>query len=118
MRASKRIFWVVSSLTLAVVAFLGAHRIMGGGQPVNASSVEIRIDNFSFAPTTLKVRVGTQITWTNRDDIPHTVVEDNKTFKSRVLDTDEKFSFIPTKPGTYQYYCSIHPKMTAKVVVQ
>ena len=117
MRTSKEMFWVVSSLTLAVVAFLGAHRIMGA-QPVNASSVEIRIDNFSFAPTTLKVRVGTQITWTNRDDIPHTVVEDNKAFKSRVLDTDEKFTFIPTKPGTYQYYCSIHPKMTAKVVVQ
>lgn len=117
MRTSKRMFWVVSSLTLAVVAFLGAHLIMAA-QPVDASSVEIKIDNFSFAPTTLKVRVGTQITWTNRDDIPHTVVEDNKTFKSRVLDTDEKFTFIPTKAGTYQYYCSIHPKMTAKVVVQ
>jgi plastocyanin len=117
MRTSKRMFWVVSSLTLAVVAFLGAHRIMAA-QPVNASSVEIKIDNFSFAPTTLKVRVGTLLTWTNRDDIPHTVVEDNKTFKSRVLDTDEKFTFIPTKPGTYQYYCSIHPKMRAKVVVE
>jgi len=85
---------------------------------VNASSVEIKIDNFSFAPTSLTVRVGTQITWTNRDDIPHTVVDDDKIFKSRVLDTDEKFTFTPTKPGTYRYYCSIHPKMTAKVVVE
>jgi plastocyanin len=64
------------------------------------------------------VRVGTQITWTNRDDIPHTVVEDNKTFKSKVLDTDEKFTFTASKPGTYNYYCSIHPKMTAKLVVE
>ena len=79
---------------------------------------EVKIDNFSFAPTSLTVRVGTQITWTNRDDVPHIVVEDDKTFRSKVLDTDEKFTFTPTKPGTYKYYCSIHPKMTAKVVVE
>jgi plastocyanin len=59
------------------------------------------------------------VTWVNHDDIPHTVVsEDKATFKSRALDTDEKFSFIFSKPGTYTYFCSIHPKMTAKVVVQ
>ena len=59
------------------------------------------------------------MTWVNHDDIPHTVVsEDKTTFKSRPLDTDEKFSFKFAKPGTYTYFCSIHPKMTAKVVVQ
>lgn len=81
---------------------------------------EVKIDNFSFGPSTLTVSVGTTVTWTNRDDIPHTVVsaDDPKVFKSKVLDTDEKFSFKFEKAGTYPYFCSIHPKMTAKVVVQ
>ena len=58
------------------------------------------------------------MTWTNRDDIPHTVVSDDKVFKSKVMDTDEKFSFTFEKPGTYSYFCSVHPKMTGRVVVQ
>jgi plastocyanin len=82
-------------------------------------TVEVKIDNFSFAPATITVKAGTEITWTNADDIPHTVVsDDHATFKSRVLDTDEKFTFTATKPGTYSYFCSIHPKMTGKVVVE
>jgi plastocyanin len=86
----------------------------------NASStVPIKIDNFSFTPQTVTVPAGTEVTWTNQDDIPHTVVsEDKTTFKSHALDTDEKFSFTFTKPGTYTYFCSIHPKMTAHIVVQ
>ena len=85
-----------------------------------ASTMEVKIDNFSFGPVTLTVPVGTTVTWTNRDDIPHTVVstDDSKTFKSKVLDTDEKFSFTFGKAGTYSYFCSIHPKMTGKVIVQ
>jgi len=81
-------------------------------------AVDVKIDNFSFTPTTLTVKPGTQITWTNGDDIPHNVVSDNQSFKSKVLDTDEKFTFTADKPGTYSYYCSIHPKMTGKVVVE
>ena len=85
-----------------------------------AESAEVKIDNFSFGPTALTVAVGTTVTWTNRDDIPHTVVstDDPKAFKSKVLDTDEKFSFTFTKAGTYPYFCSVHPKMTGKVIVQ
>lgn len=85
-----------------------------------SSSLEVKIDNFSFGPAILTVAVGTTVTWTNRDDIPHTVVstDDAKTFKSKVLDTDEKFSFTFNKAGTYPYFCSIHPKMTGKVIVQ
>lgn len=60
----------------------------------------------------------TTVRWTNRDDIPHTVVSDDKAFKSKPLDMDEDFTYTFTKPGTYSYFCSIHPKMTAKVVVQ
>jgi plastocyanin len=81
-------------------------------------TLEVKIDNFSFGPGTLTVPVGTTVTWTNRDDIPHTVVSTDGVFKSKVLDTDEKFSFTFSKTGTYPYFCSIHPKMTGKVVVQ
>jgi plastocyanin len=81
-------------------------------------TTEVKIDNFSFGPGTLTVSVGTTVTWTNRDDIPHTVVNTEGVFKSKVLDTDEKFSFTFSKAGSYPYFCSIHPKMTGKVVVQ
>ena len=79
---------------------------------------EVKIDNFSFSPATLEIKAGTKVTWKNADDIPHSVVSTDKVFKSKVLDTDEMFSFTFDKPGTYPYFCSLHPKMTAKVVVQ
>jgi plastocyanin len=96
----------------------GARGFAASTERAQASSPEVKIDNFSFGPATLTVTAGTTVTWTNRDDIPHTVVSDDKVFKSKVLDTDEKFSYTFTKPGTYSYFCSIHPKMTGKVVVQ
>lgn len=101
------------------VAFAGL-RAGAGSLPAAAqqNATEVKIDNFSFGPAELKVPVGTTVTWTNHDDIPHTAVSTDKTFKSKVLDTDEKFSFTFSKPGTYEYFCSIHPKMTGKVVVQ
>ena len=83
-----------------------------------AETAEVKIENFSFGPTELTVPAGTTVTWINRDDIPHTVVSTDKVFKSKVLDTDEKFSFTFSKAGTYPYFCSIHPKMTGKVIVQ
>lgn len=84
----------------------------------NEMAAEVKIDNFSFSPATLEIKAGTTVTWTNADDIPHTVVSNDKVFKSKPLDTDQKFSFTFDKPGTYPYFCSLHPKMTAKVVVQ
>jgi amicyanin len=81
-------------------------------------TVEVKIDNFTFGPSELTVMAGTTVTWTNRDDIPHTVVSTDKAFKSKVLDTDEKYSSTFRAPGTFTYFCSIHPKMTGKVVVQ
>lgn len=84
----------------------------------NLPATSVAIDNFSFSPASITVPVGTTLTWTNRDDIPHTVVSDNQKFKSKALDTDEKFSFTFTEPGTYSYFCSIHPKMVGKVVVE
>lgn len=83
------------------------------------SKFEVKIDNFSFAPGEITVAKGTTVNWVNRDDIPHTVVSDDKTtFKSKPLDTDDHFSYTFSKEGTYSYFCSIHPKMTAKVIVK
>jgi plastocyanin len=105
-------------IAAAVLLASGALGLAASTAQAQAPSVEVKIDNFSFGPATLTVAAGTTVTWTNRDDIPHTVVSDDKVFKSKVLDTDEKFSFMFMKPGTYGYFCSIHPKMTGKVVVQ
>jgi plastocyanin len=110
---------------LTAVALMGLSGIVAerksfaaSAQEKPASTAEVKIDNFVFGPAAITVPVGTIVTWTNRDDIPHTVVSTEKVFKSKVLDTDEKFSFTFTKPGEYPYFCSIHPKMTGKVVVQ
>jgi plastocyanin len=82
------------------------------------SGPEVKIDNFSFGPAIITISAGTTVTWTNNDDVPHVVSsDDNKMFKSKALDTDDRFSFTFTKPGTYNYYCAIHPKMVAKIVV-
>ena len=79
---------------------------------------EVSIDNFSFAPMEMTIPAGSQVTWINKDDVPHTVVSVNHQFKSKALDTDEKFSFTFPNPGTYEYFCSVHPKMTGKIVVK
>jgi plastocyanin len=78
----------------------------------------IKIDNFSFSPPTVTVAAGTTVEWTNKDDIPHNVVSSDQAFKSKVLDTDQQFAYTFTKPGIYEYFCSLHPRMTAKVIVQ
>jgi plastocyanin len=78
---------------------------------------QVVVDNFSFAPATTAVSVGTTITWTNRDDVPHNIISTEKKFASPVLDTDQTFTHTFEAPGTYPYYCSIHPKMTGQVVV-
>jgi len=91
--------------------------VKANDQP-SAANAAVKIDNFVFGPQTITVPVGATVTWTNVDDIPHTSVSTEGVFKSKVLDTDEKFSYTFTKAGTYPYYCTIHPKMTGKVVVE
>jgi len=101
-------------LILSMVALAVA-----GGMASSQSRTEVKIKDFMFSPKTLTVPVGTTVTWTNNDDDPHTVASiDKTTFKSSALDTGEKYSYTFTKPGKYAYFCSIHPKMTAEVVVQ
>ena len=78
----------------------------------------MRVDNFSFAPETLTVPANSTVTWVNRDDVPHVVASNDGLFKSKALDTDDKYSYTFAKAGTYSYYCSVHPKMVGKIVVQ
>lgn len=113
--------WMASftaSVTIAIVLLVaGSPSVTANDQPSTANA-EVKIDNFVFGPQTLTVPIGATVTWTNKDDIPHTTVSTDGVFKSKVMDTDEKFSFKFTKAGTYSYYCSVHPKMIGKVVVQ
>jgi plastocyanin len=80
--------------------------------------VQASIANFRFTPNTLTIPVDTQVTWLNNDDVPHTVVSTRALFKSRALDTGDKFSYTFRAKGTYAYFCSVHPMMTAKVIVR
>jgi plastocyanin len=101
--------WLSAASIVATLGFVG---------PVFAADTEVKIDNFTFNPATITVKAGTTVTWTNGDDIPHTVVGTTKVFKSNVLDTDGKFSFTFTTPGSYEYFCSLHPHMKASIVVE
>ena len=116
----KKTRWTLS----AAVTVLAACAAMVAKQPRSivkaadpAEPAAVKIDNFSFGPASVTVAAGTTVTWTNKDDVPHNVVSIDNAFKSKALDTDEKFSYTFTKPGTYKYFCSVHPKMTAEIVV-
>ncbi|MDB5333449.1 MAG: hypothetical protein JWP03_4600 [Phycisphaerales bacterium] len=94
-----------------------------GNAPPSADAAmhtTVSIDNFSFTPQVLSVPVGTTVTWVNHDDVPHTASSDDApvAFDSKALDTDDKYSFTFTRPGTYKYYCKVHPHMTASVIVK
>jgi plastocyanin len=97
---------------LAVAAALSLY--LGGAR---ADELKVTIDNFTFAPAELKVKVGDTVTWSNHDDIPHTVVSAGK-FRSKALDTDDAFSFTFTAAGEYPYFCSLHPHMTGTIKVE
>jgi len=84
----------------------------------HAADLEVKIDNFTFNPQQITVKAGTTVVWTNHDDIPHIVVSKTMLFKSNALDTDDKFSFTFATPGSYEYFCSLHPHMTGSIVVE
>jgi plastocyanin len=100
---------------LAVVLALAT-----GGPTTSAQAAdnEVKIDNYTFAPQRITVKAGVTVTWINDDDIPHTIASSSKLFKSKVLDSEDKFSFTFTTPGTYEYFCSLHPHMTGAIVVE
>jgi plastocyanin len=117
---------ILGTAIFGAAAVLGLVLASGALRPRSAiaaqekpGAITVTIDNFSFAPMQLEIKAGTEVIWINKDDVPHTVVsDDHKLFKSRALDTDEKFSFTFKDPGTYEYFCSVHPKMTGKIVVK
>ncbi|MFY9602601.1 MAG: cupredoxin family copper-binding protein [Pseudolabrys sp.] len=104
------------SLMNVVIASVAAFLLLAA-TPALAEDVAVKIGNFTFGPQELKVKAGTTVTWTNEDDIPHTVVSPNN-FRSKVLDTDGTYTFTFTTPGTYKYFCSLHPHMTGTIVVE
>jgi amicyanin len=100
----------------ATTALMLAAAVLPGRAQSLASAISI--DNFTFNPQKLTVKAGTTVTWTNKDDIPHAIAAVAKQFKSKVLDTDNSFSFTFTTPGSYDYFCSLHPHMTGTIVVE
>jgi plastocyanin len=100
---------------------LSAFALAGDIKDVDSTSSKqntIEIKDFAFNPQTITVKSGEKVTWTNRDEEPHTIVSVEKQFKkSSALDTDQTFTITAGAPGTYTYFCSVHPKMTGTIIV-
>jgi plastocyanin len=112
---TRTVLFALGSLALTLALVLHSRTATGqAAQP----TTEIKVDNFTFSPETLTVPANSTVTWTNKDDVPHVIASTDGLFRSKGLDTDDHYSFKFTKPGTYNYFCSIHPKMTGKIVVQ
>src|SRR5436305_8318110 len=113
------LLWSAAALVLplAVASVLVLHPTGAKGEAA-ASPLQIQVDNFTFGPATLTVPVNGTVTWVNKDDVPHVIASNDGFFKSKALDTDDKYSYTFSKAGTYAYYCSVHPKMVGKIVVQ
>jgi plastocyanin len=104
---------------LVVFALLLSGTFLLAQTPVaTQQAATVAIDNFVFSPMTVEVQRGTTVTWVNKDDIPHVVASTAGKFRSRAIDTDGTFTFTFSEPGTYEYYCSVHPKMVGKIVVK
>ncbi len=105
---------------LNVLVICAATMLLAAGFAAEKPAVEnqVTIDNFSFSPQSVTIHAGDSVTWTNKDDVPHLVVSTTKAFRSGVLDTDGRFCFKFDRPGTYDYFCSMHPRMTGKIVVK
>jgi plastocyanin len=107
--------FVRSAVFGGVLGLLAGAAVMAAPAGVEEA---VKIDNFTFTPQRVTVKAGTTVTWTNQDDIPHTVASATKAFRSKALDTDDKFSFTFTTAGVYEYFCSLHPHMTGTIVVE
>jgi plastocyanin len=105
--------------TLALGALTGlVAAFIAGLSPARAADIEVKIDNFTFNPQQITVNAGDTVIWVNHDDIPHTVTSKTVAFRSKAMDTDDKFSFTFTTPGSYAYLCALHPHMTGTIVVE
>lgn len=115
-RAHKILTFQAAALA-ASAAMMSTVSVMTKAAPAPAAA-SVQIDNFTFRAPLLTVKPGTTVTWTNGDDIPHTVVSKDGVFKSKVLDTGDRFSFTFAKPGQFGYFCSLHPHMTGTIIVK
>jgi amicyanin len=109
------------AVTAAMVGAVVGTVLAGGVLLAQAQSqpATVSIDNFTFSPPTITVKAGTIVTWINKDDIPHGIASANNAFKkSKAMDTDDTYSFTFTTPGTYAYFCYLHPHMTGTIVVE
>jgi plastocyanin len=106
--------WIIF---LGLLAALTLSLCLGPIAKAKAAS-SVHIDNFTFTPQEITITRGTTLTWVNDDDIPHAIAASNKAFRSKAMDTEEKFSFTFSAPGTYEYFCSLHPHMQGKVIVK
>ena len=111
-----------SAIAAAMLGAVVGSGLAGGilvARAQTTAAAAVSIDNFTFSPQQLTVKAGTTVTWTNKDDIPHGIAATGNTFKrSAAMDTDDNYSFTFTTPGTYQYFCYIHPHMTGTIVVE
>jgi plastocyanin len=108
----------IALLALVAVVVSGGHKVWAAGKDAAPAKYAVRIDNYSFTPQTITVPAGTTVTWTNGDDVPHTVAADDLAFHSKAMDTDEQYSHTFDAPGTYKYFCTVHPHMQGTVVVE
>ena len=113
----KKLIAAFSVLTLVSLATITL-AVSANSEDPTPAAVEVKIDNFTFAPGTITVEAGTTVKWLNRDDIPHTVAAKSLAFKSKALDTDDSFSHQFDDVGEVDYFCSLHPRMIGKVIVR
>ncbi|HYX67951.1 MAG TPA: cupredoxin family copper-binding protein [Terriglobales bacterium] len=106
----------MAAALLTLVA-MGGMRVHADAKDTAAAKYAVKIDNYSFTPQTITVPAGTTVTWTNADDVPHTVAASDMAFHSKAMDTDEQYSHTFDAPGTYKYFCTVHPKMQGTVIV-
>ena len=109
---------LIATLGLALILAVVLRSARATGQTAPSQATEIKIDNFTFSPDVMTVPKDSTVTWTNKDDVPHVIASTDGAFRSKGLDTDDHYSFKFTSPGIYSYYCSIHPKMMGKIIVQ
>jgi len=114
-RAFKVLTFQVSALAAGTLMMATVADMAKAAPPAAAA---VQIGNFTFKAQVLTVKPGTTVTWTNADDIPHTVTSNNGVFKSKVLDSGDKFSFTFAKAGQFGYFCSLHPHMTGSIIVK
>ena len=106
-----------ASVLLAGILMMSVVADIAKAAPVPPAAA-VTIGNFTFKAPVVTVKAGTTVTWTNGDDIPHTVVSRDGVFRSKVLDTGDRFSFTFAKAGQFGYFCSLHPHMTGTIIVK